>query len=225
MLTMKEETQRLIRAAYIPMLWVFTLWAIKGLEWLSGARFDFMGVYPRSIDGLAGIALAPLEHADLAHLFNNSVPLLILGTSLFYFYREIAVKIIILVWLTTGLCVWIGGRMAIHIGASGIIYGFASFLFFSGLIRKNVKLIAISLLTVFLYGGLIWGVFPIWPELSWESHLFGGLSGSIFAFIYADEGPQKEEPDWGEDENEDEDPYWKLNEDETETNKTSNSAE
>jgi len=206
-----EESLRFLKALYLPLLWVVVLWAIKGLEWLSGGSFEFMGLQPRRVAGLIGILLSPLQHADLAHLFNNSIPMLILATGLFYFYKEIAVKIIVLVWLTSGLCVWIGGREATHVGASGVVYGLASFLFFSGIIRRNIRLIAISLLTVFIYGGLIWGVFPIWPEISFESHLFGLLAGCVFAFVYLNEGPQKEQPQWDdEEENDDDDtdPYW-----------------
>lgn len=207
-----EFRKNVIRAFYFPVLLIVILWLIKGMEYLSGISFSTCGIFPLKMEGIPGIVLAPLIHADLNHLFNNSFSLLILTAAIFYFYKPIAFKIIILVWLVTGLCVWLGGRKAYHIGASGLVYGFASFLFFSGILRKNIKLLAISLLVIFLYGGLIWGIFPIFPEMSWESHLFGGLTGLVFAFVYANEGPQKEEKHWEEDIDDDQFPYWQIDE-------------
>jgi membrane associated rhomboid family serine protease len=208
-----EFKKNVFRAFYFPIMLIALLWVIKGMEYASGMSLSAYGIYPMKAEGLPGILLAPLIHADLNHLFNNSFSLLILTAAIFYFYKPIAFKIILLVWIVTGLCVWLGGRKAYHIGASGLVYGFASFLFFSGVLRKNIKLLAISLLVIFLYGGLIWGIFPIFPEMSWESHLFGGLTGLFFAFVYADEGPQKEEKHWEEEQDdEDEFPYWKVDE-------------
>jgi membrane associated rhomboid family serine protease len=204
----QEFKNNIRRAFYFPILFISILWLVKGWEYLSGMSFSAYGIFPLKKEGIPGIILAPFIHADFNHLFNNSFSLLILMTTICYFYKPIAFKIIILVWIITGLCVWIGGRKAYHIGASGLVYGFASFLFFSGVFRKNIKLLAISLLVIFLYGGLIWGIFPIIPEISWESHLFGGLTGLFLAFLYTDEGPQKEEKHWEDDTNEEEFPYW-----------------
>jgi membrane associated rhomboid family serine protease len=128
-----------------------------------------------------------------AHSPFCSIPLYLLTTAIFYFYRPLAVRILVLLWLVTGFCVWIAGRDAYHIGASGLVYGEASFLFFSGIIRRLAKLAAISFLVIFLYGSMIWGIFPFYPEISWESHLFGGLAGLTFALVYKNEGPKKEE--------------------------------
>jgi membrane associated rhomboid family serine protease len=185
MKTSTPEKQEFIRAVYYPVLLLVTLWAIKGLELFGNVNFTFLGIYPLTLKGIPGILFSPLIHADFKHLFNNSIPLTILGTALFYFYRPVAAKIYILIWITTGFCVWIGGRFAYHIGASGVIYGLASFLFFSGVLRKNTKLLAISLLVIFLYGSLVWGIFPLNEEISWESHLFGSLSGLAFSFVYS----------------------------------------
>jgi membrane associated rhomboid family serine protease len=181
-----EEKRNFIHALYISLFFVAILWAIKGFEYLAGISLGNLGIYPKTFEGLKGILFSPLIHADLYHLFSNSIPVLVLTTALFYFYKPVAVEIIVLLWLVTGLCVWICGRSAYHIGASGLIYGEASFLFLSGLLRKNVRLTAISLLVIFLYGGMVWGILPFFPEISWESHLFGGLSGFTFAIIYKD---------------------------------------
>jgi len=207
-----EFKKSVYRAFYIPLILVGILWLVKAMEFLSGTSLSNYGIFPLKTENLSGIVLAPLIHADLNHLFSNSFSLVLLMAAIFFFYKPIAFKIIILVWIITGLCVWFGGRKAYHIGASGLVYGFAAFLFFSGILRGNLKLLAISLLVIFLYGGLIWGIFPIFPEMSWESHLFGGMTGLVLAFIFSGDGPQKEEVHWEEEAEDDAFPYWKVDE-------------
>jgi membrane associated rhomboid family serine protease len=149
--------------------------------------------------------------------------LVVLSSALFYFYRPVAAKVFGLIWITTGICVWIAGRHAYHIGASGIIYGLASFLFFSGIFRRNIKLMAISLLIIFLYGSMIWGVFPFVAEISWESHLFGGLSGLAFARVYSRKIILSEiHKPVEEVEEENEFPYWEIENDELKDNTKTN---
>jgi len=213
----EEEKRQLIRAFYIPVFLLYLIWMIKIVEFVGGISFANFGIYPRKIEGLIGIIFSPLLHAGFSHLINNSIPLVVLTTSIIYFYKPIALRTLIIIWIITGLCVWIIGRDAYHIGVSGVIYGEAAFLFFSGVIRKNITLLAISLLTVFLYGGMIWGILPIDMKISWESHLFGGLTGTTLAYIYAKKGPTVEEKVW-EDEP-DEDPYWEVNEENIAENK------
>jgi membrane associated rhomboid family serine protease len=139
------------------------------------------------------------------------VPLLVLGTLLFYFYRSLAWNVFFLTWLMTGFWVWVFARgNAAHIGASGIIYGLASFLIFSGIIRRDQKLMIITLLVIFLYGSLVWGVFPqFFPRehISWESHFMGFMSGIILAFWFRKSGPQRKVYEW-DDEHGDDDPEW-----------------
>lgn len=162
-----------------------------------------LGVFPRLSQGLKGILFMPLIHSDQEHLISNSIPLFLLGAMLVYFYRELSLKVSLMTWLFTGFWLWLGGRPAWHIGASGIVYGLASFLFFSGLIRQHTRLLALSLLVVFLYGGMIWGLFPLIKGMSWEGHLFGSLSGMLLAWAYRGTGLQKQEYVW-EDEQEEE---------------------
>jgi membrane associated rhomboid family serine protease len=127
----------------------------------------------------------------------------LLATALFYLYSEVALKVFTLTYLMTGLLVWIAGREAWHIGASGLVYGLASFLFFSGIIRRYFRLIALSLLIVFLYGSMVWGLFPgIYKNVSWESHMLGFISGVILAVWFRKEGPQPPVYDWMEEEDE-----------------------
>ena len=177
---------------------------------MLNTHFDFLGIYPLKIEGLPGILFAPFIHADIKHLYANSLPLLILSTALFYFYREIGLKIFICIYVTTNAWVWIIARPAWHIGASGIIYGLAAFIFASGIIRKNNRLMALSMFVIFIYGGLIWGIFPnnFQEEISWESHLMGLIAGVVYAIYFKSEGPQKIEYQWDENDESDDENYY-----------------
>ncbi len=157
---------------------------------------------PLKLRGLIGILTAPLIHANLTHLFDNSIPLFFLSLALFYFYREVAYRVFFLIWFITGALVWLVGREAYHIGASGIIYGLATFLLTSGIIRRNRNLMAISLLVIFLYGSMVWGLFPYDYHISWESHMSGALTGLVLAIIYRHEGPEPDISRLEEDEEE-----------------------
>jgi membrane associated rhomboid family serine protease len=208
---MEQEKKHLLQSLYPPGLFLIAIWIIWLGEWLSGIDLGFLGIYPLTAKGLTGIITGPLIHANLSHLFANSVPLFILGACLFYFYREIAYKTFVLIYLLTGISVWLGAREAYHIGASGIVYGLASFLFFSGIFRRDIRLMAITMFVTFLYGSMVWGIFPeMFPEknISWESHLWGLIVGMVLAFYFRKEGPQKKKYDW-EDEEDDEDEFEK----------------
>jgi len=184
----------------LPAAFVALLWLVYIIESTTDTSFYYLGVYPRTLKGLVGIFLMPIIHSGFKHLIGNTIPLIVMGTGILYFYRSLGYKVFIIIWVISGLCVWIGGRESYHIGASGIVYGLASFLFFSGLIRRDVRLAALSLVIVFLYGGMIWGVLPIWPAISWEGHLFGGVAGVVCAFLYRNEGPQRVVYSWELDE-------------------------
>ncbi len=206
-----NEKIKIYRSLLFPVLIVILLWLIKAADLLFDLGLNDYGLYPLQLKGIPGIFTSPFLHADLAHLFANSVPFLILGSFLFYFYKDIAWMILFLVYLVTGIWVWVYAREGTeHIGASGVIYGLASFLFFSGMIRREKGLLVITMLVAFLYGGLIWGVFPqLFPNqpISWESHLMGLLAGVVLAFYYRKLGPQRKSWDWGDD-NEDDDGSW-----------------
>jgi membrane associated rhomboid family serine protease len=195
--------KKLYLCMIIPGIFVFFMWLVKIIEVLFEMDFSGFGIYPLTAGGLPGILFSPFIHADFKHLFNNSLPLFFLSTVLFYFYSEVAVKVFIWTFLLTGLLVWIAGREAWHIGASGLVYGLASFLFFSGIIRRYFRLIALSLLIVFLYGSMVWGIFPgVYKNVSWESHMLGFFSGIILAVIYRNEGPQQPVTVWMDEEEE-----------------------
>jgi membrane associated rhomboid family serine protease len=189
--------KKLLLSMLIPGIFVCLMWLVKIIELLFGLDFSGLGIYPMTARGLPGILFSPFIHAGFGHLFNNSLPLFFLGTALFYFYSEIAVKVSLWTYFLTGLLVWIAGRQAWHIGASGLVYGLASFLFFSGIIRKYFRLVALSLLIVFLYGSMVWGIFPdVYKNVSWESHMLGFISGIILAITYRKEGPQEPVQEW-----------------------------
>ena len=201
---MKPDVQRLVASAMIPLFLLFVMYALEVLETGMGWDFTRLGVFPREQRGVFGIFAHPLVHGSWKHLWANTLPFLFLSWCLFYFYRSIAPVILFLVWVGCGLLTWAIGKPGWHVGASGIIYGLAFFLFFSGLLRKYVPLVAISLLVTFLYGGLVWNMMPQFarPTTSWEGHLSGAVAGTLCAFAFKNEGPQRRDP-W-EDENDDE---------------------
>ena len=171
------EFRRIAIAVGLVMLLWIAMWA--------DLRFDLnlrsLGVYPRTAEGLKGIFLTPFIHKDLSHLTNNSISLVALLWFLFYFYPKAAWKVLVWGIVLSGLGTWLIGRPAFHIGASGLVYMLVSFLFFKGVFSGYYRLIALSLIVVFLYGGLLWYVFPIDPKISWEGHLSGFFVGFVFA--------------------------------------------
>lgn len=162
------------------------MWLVKFVEWGIDQNFGIYGIYPRTLQGSIGIITSPFIHADFFHLMSNTIPFISLMLFLFYFYKKVALEIFLWIYLTTGVWVWAIARDAYHIGASGVVYGLASFLLVSGFISRNVKLIAASLIVVFMYGGMFYGVSPDWvsSDVSWESHLMGALTGLFMAVIF-----------------------------------------
>jgi len=196
---MKEEEKRVLHSLYVPFLLVLLMWAVRIIQTAGGYDLSFLGIYPLKWQGLVGIITTPFIHSDFSHLIANTVPIIVLGAALVYFYHGIAFRILALIWLFTGFWVWIGGREAWHIGASGVVYGLAAFILVSGIIRKHTGLMAMALVVVFLYGSLIWGIFPeFFPDrnISWEAHLYGLVAGVVLAFFYRKEGPQRKMYDW-----------------------------
>ena len=211
----KKELTKFGKAAVFPVLFLAVLWIVKLSEVYLRTNFTPYGLLPRTVQGIPGILMSVFIHGDWNHLINNSVPLLILGWALFYFYKEVAWKIILWVVLMGGLWTWISAREAHHIGASGLLYGMFGFLLFSGFIRRNKQLISISFLVAFLYGSLVWGLLPIDYRMSWESHFWGFLAGIALALYYRKIGTQREVHQWNEEEEEffEHLDYWKKKED------------
>ena len=197
---MRNTTSKLFFSFLYPILFVVLLWGIKLFEVTENINLSPYGIYPRTIHGMIGIITAPLLHGNFSHLLSNTLPLLILGPIIVYFYRPIAFQVFFWVYLMTGVWVWAAARDSYHIGASGLVYGFITFLFFSGIFRKDTRLLALSLFVTFLYGGAIWGIFPLQNGISWESHMLGSLAGLITAYNFRKEGPQPRKYDLGDDE-------------------------
>lgn len=167
-----------------PLGLVLLIWFVYWVEVKYSFNFTEYGIYPQKIEGLKGILFSTFIHSSLKHLFNNSVPLLLLSMALFYFYRNISKSVILWGILITGLLTWLIGRPSYHIGASGLVYVLASFLFFKGIFSKYYRLVALSLSVVFVYGSLVWGLFPGKVGMSWEGHLSGFIVGLGLAFVY-----------------------------------------
>jgi len=161
------------------LAFVALLWLIPLLGW--GLDLQQYGIRPREWIGLPGIAVAPLLHADFNHLIANTVPLVVLGTTMFHIYPYAAFRVLPAVYFVPGIVVWLFARGGNHIGASGVIYGLVSYIFVAGLIRRDRRAVAASMLVAFMYGSLAWGVLPINPAFSWETHLAAALVGVVMA--------------------------------------------
>jgi membrane associated rhomboid family serine protease len=192
------DVRRLQRAFVAAMAFAAVLWVVKGIEWLTGISLVPFGIYPGRIDSLGGIVLAPFIHGSWAHLFANTAPLVILGTAMLYGYPRASRVGIPALFLGTGLGVWLFARGSYHIGASGLTFGMMFFVFTIGVLRRDPRAVALSLLVFFLYGGMIWGIFPGEPGISYESHFFGMLTGVVLAFALRkrDPPPPRKQYSW-----------------------------
>lgn len=215
----KAERRKFLGSLIVPLIIVAVMWVVKITEVSFGINLSRFGVMPHSVEGLVGILTLPFLHANWEHLLSNSVPILVLGTALYYCYPTLANRVLLITYLSSGLLTWcIGNPESTHIGASALVYGLNLFLIASGFIRGNRMLIVISLIMVFLYGGFIWDMIPsiaIPQNISWEGHLSGAIIGVLLAVFLRKEGPQKEVHHWDEDEEDDDDsdgdnPYWDV---------------
>jgi membrane associated rhomboid family serine protease len=168
-------------ATRLALGFVALLWAIWLLNWGFDVDPDPFGVRPREIAGLVGVFSAPLVHSNFAHIAANTLPLVVLGTAMLYLYPNSALRALPVIYLGPGLIVWLFGRGAVHLGASGIIYGLVSYIFVAGLLRRDRRAIAASLIVAFMYGSLTLGLLPTPPEVSWETHLAAAVIGALLA--------------------------------------------
>ncbi|HKL89628.1 MAG TPA: rhomboid family intramembrane serine protease [Allomuricauda sp.] len=193
-----------------PLLAILSIWIVFWVEVQFGINLNDYGVYPRRLSGLKGVLFSPFIHGSIEHLYNNTIPLAVLTAFLFYFYHSAALRVLLFGTLASGLLTWAIARPSFHIGASGVIYLLASFIFFKGILAKNYRLVALSLVVVFIYGSMIWYIFPVKDGISWEGHLAGFVTGLVFAFITKVRVPEVQKYDWEqEDFNEDDDPFLK----------------
>ena len=192
----KLDKKTMLDIFCLPALFVTIMWVVKLIEIQFNISLSHLGVFPQKIFGIKGVLFSPFIHKDLNHLFNNSLPIIILSSLLFSIYRKIALNVFIWLFFISGFWLWIIGRPSFHIGASGMIYALAAFLFVSGLISKNPKLAATSCIIIFLYGSMIWGVLPIEETVSWEGHLSGLSAGVIVAFFFKNDSPKRDKYEW-----------------------------
>ena len=187
---MDIAVKRLYISMFFPGVFLLLIWLIFLVDTSLKLDLVYAGLLPRKISGLQGILFGPFIHGGFKHIVANSIPLFALSSLLFYFYRNLSFKVLIVCYLLSGIIVWLIGRSSYHVGASGIIYGLAGFLFASGLIRKHLGLMAISFLVAFQYGSMIWGIFPLEEPVSWESHFAGLITGVGLAWFYRNKGPK-----------------------------------
>jgi len=200
-----DQDKRKLRDGFLLSIsFLLILWIIKLIEITFNISFSSQGLVPRDLSSWPGLFFTPLLHADLLHLFNNSVPLFVAIIGIMYFYRKSALFIMASSWLVTNVLVWIFAKGGYHIGASGLVYAYISFLFFGGAFSNNRNLLGLSLVLIFAYGTMIWGIFPVENNVSWESHLIGGVVGMAYALIYRKKSIPPKKFDW-EDEDDIED--------------------
>ncbi len=165
-------------SSVVPFRLVFIMWLVFSFEFFLNINLGHLGIRPRTLTGLIGIFTAPMIHGSLTHLMSNTIPLLFLGSTLFFFYRRIAGVVFFRCYIITNVLVWLfSPRVSYHIGASGLIYGLSAFLIAFGFMRKDFWSLVISLIVFVMYGGIFYGVLPTDPGISWESHLSGAIVG------------------------------------------------
>ena len=220
----KAERRKFLGSLVIPLILVTLIWAVKIVEISLNVELGRYGLVPHTTQGLLGILTLPFLHGGWEHLMANSVPVIVLGTALYYFYPTLANRVMLVSYLGSGLLTWcLGDPSTTHVGASALIYSLNLFLIVSGFIRGNRQLTVIALIMVFLYGSFIWGMIPSLARpqnISWEGHLSGAIIGMVLALLLRKEGPQKEVHHWEEDDDSDdsgtddsendEKPYWDV---------------
>ncbi len=194
----ENKSTPLIKGWQYIVYFVLLLWVIESAEELFNFSFSSLSIFPQSLFGLAGVIFSPLLHSNYDHLIANSLPLLLLGGLLFYGYPISKWKTIAIVWIVSGLGVWLFGRPSYHLGASGIVSGLFYFLFFASIFRRDKRSIALMFIAVLMYGGILLGILPWDPKISFESHLFGAVGGILSALLFRSQDPKLERKiyDW-----------------------------
>lgn len=199
----EEDKIRIKKILIYTSIFILVIWVVRVTESIFGLEFYTYGIMPKDKGGLLGIFTSPFIHGDFNHLISNTTTLFAIVFILFYSYPKSAKSVFVITYFLTGLAVWLFARTGTyHIGASGLVYGLLSFLFFVGIFRKDAKAIAITLIITFMYGGFIWGIFPTDPKISFESHLAGLLLGLLCAVIFRKKDPIEKKYDWEDEEEE-----------------------
>ena len=212
-----RERKRFIYALFIPLVFTVVVLLVHLLQLEFPVVTHSLGLYPRRLDGFQGVIGSVLVHGGWKHLFENLVTFWVLSLMFFYIYRDVALQLFLQMWVYSGLLLWVIGRPSYHVGASGLIFAMAFFLFVSGVLRKQTGVLAAALVVVFLYGGMVWQMFP-WEAtytISWEGHLAGAIVGSVLALLYRHVGPQPE-PEIDDSDLDDVEPYWEVTDENSE---------
>ncbi len=183
----QEVGQAFRESLVLPLLFIGLLVFIHIIQVVFGFHPREWGIYPMHVFGLRGILTYPLVHSGFPHLFSNISALLLLGVTVMYFYKRVAVQTFMIIYLMSGILVWIFGRPVTHIGASGIVYGLVAFLFWNGIFLRSPLAIVLSLLTLMMFGSLFLGILPDQEGISWEGHLCGAIAGIFSSFWFKDE--------------------------------------
>jgi len=198
-----QKEPHIIRKLVFPISIVIMMWAVKIIEVAQNHKYTRWGIFPRDIDGAIGILTAPFIHSDWQHLMSNTLPLFMLTSVMMVFYRRVALPSYMIITVLTGAMVWLFARESYHVGASGVVYGLVAFLAWTGIFRRNLKSIILSLVILVMYSGYFHGIVPNKDGVSWESHLFGGFVGIFTAFLFKNvrEDDEADKPDpWADEE-------------------------
>ncbi|RPG83448.1 MAG: rhomboid family intramembrane serine protease [Crocinitomicaceae bacterium TMED209] len=183
------DANRLFYALWTTALFLLLIWGVYAINEAYALNWRRWGNHPREWEHWTGVFTYPFLHGDLEHLWNNTATFFTLNGLLFYFYRSIAARTWILLYMLSGVGLWVFAKGGNHIGASGINYALAAFLFASGVVRKSQLLLRVTLLVAFLYGGMVWWMLPIDEHISWEGHIAGAVSGLLMAVVFRKKGP------------------------------------
>ena len=183
------DANRLFYALWTTALFLLLIWGVYAINEIYALNWRRWGNHPREWAHWTGVFTYPFLHGDLEHLWNNTATFFTLNGVLFYFYRSIAARTWIMLYLLSGVGLWVFAKGGNHIGASGINYALAAFLFTSGVVRKSQLLLRVTLLVAFLYGGMVWWMLPIDEHISWEGHIAGAVSGLLMAVVFRKKGP------------------------------------
>lgn len=166
--------------------WLFAfagLWGINILNWFLGSKLNILGIHPRHPLGVLGIAFCPILHQNFTHLFFNTIPLFMLGLSILARGVPIFCQVTFFVVVFGGLAVWAFGRRAVHIGASGLVSGYFGYILATAYFEPSFTTLILAIFVIYYFGSIFLGIFPQEEKVSWESHLFGFLSGIGAAYV------------------------------------------
>lgn len=192
------NTPTLKNSFLLTFAFTVALWVIYAFTYYSGLNPQPLAVYPGAITGLVGIITAPLMHASWEHISANTLPILLLGTMLHYGYPKSRWYALIIIWLGSGLGVWLFARPSFHFGASGLTHGLLFYLFVIGMLRRDKRSVALLMIAFMMYGGMLMTIFPREQGISYESHFFGAFFGVLaaLAFRHLDPKPAVKHYSW-----------------------------